>query len=156
VHFLKYEDFPGVKYPISRIVAAYLQKSDFLDVSSKQAKPEIIPIPLHFLKKISRGFNQAEDIAIILSASTGWPINNRLLQRIKNTEPQAQIGQRSERLANLTGSFRVNPRFRKDVIGKTFIVVDDVFTSGATMSEAVKTLRSAGAKKAVGFVFAKS
>ncbi|MCL4406098.1 MAG: hypothetical protein M1586_02130 [Patescibacteria group bacterium] len=156
VRFLKYEDFPGVKYPISEIVKTYLRKSDFLALFRQPPHPELVPVPLHFMKSISRGFNQAEDLAAILSAATGWPVNNRLLCRIKNTRPQAQLEQKSERLKNLSGSFRVDSRQKEAVSGKTLIVVDDVFTSGATMAEAIKTLKSAGARKVIGFVFAKS
>ncbi len=154
VHFLKYEDFPGVKHPIAKIIEAYLRKSAFIHLF-RNVKPEIVPIPLHFMKSISRGFNQAEDIAEVLASGTGWPINTRLLLRTKNTQPQAKLEQKSERMENMAGAFRIKNGLEEYVSGKSFVVVDDVYTSGATMSEAIKILKSGGAKSVAGFVFAK-
>ncbi len=154
IHFLKYEDFPGVKHPIAKIIKAYLRKSAFIDLF-RNAKPEIVPVPLYFLKSINRGFNQAEDIAEVLAGETGWPTRNRLLRRIRNTRSQAKLEQKSERLENMAGAFILKSGLEEYVVGKSFIVVDDVYTSGATMSEAIKVLKSGGAKSVAGFVFAK-
>lgn len=156
IHFLKYEDFPAVSRPLSKITEEYLERSDFSALFSKNTHPEIIPVPLYFLKLMKRGFNQSEEIAKVLSEKTGWPINNKILQRVKNTKPQAGLDKKADRLKNLSGSFKIKRGMENYVAGKTFIVVDDVYTSGATMSEAIKTLKSSGAKKVGGFVFAKS
>jgi ComF family protein len=157
VHFLKYEDFPAISRPIGKIISQYLQQSAFRSLFSKSQKTmEIIPIPLHPLKLMRRGFNQSEDIAKILSARTDWPINNKILRRVKNTKPQAGLSKKTDRIKNLSESFDVERDMKNYVAGKTFIVIDDVYTSGATMSEAIKTLKSNGAKKVAGFVFAKS
>lgn len=157
VHFLKYESFPAVSKPIDKIIGLYLQRSAFQALFSRNPETaEIIPIPLHPLKLMKRGFNQSEDIAEILSAKTGWPINNKILRRVKNTKPQAGLDKRTDRIKNLSGSFDIKRDMKNYVSGKTFIVVDDVYTSGATMNEAIKILKSNGAKKVAGFVFAKS
>jgi ComF family protein len=156
VRFLKYEDFVGVKQPMDKIIGRYLQKSSFKELFPDSLKVEIIPIPLHFFKLAQRGFNQSEDIAKILSEKTGWPINKRVLKRIKDTKSQAKLNTKIERVENMKNSFSIPKKMMGKIRGGNFVVVDDIFTSGATMSETIKTLKSGGAKKVVGFVFAKS
>lgn len=156
IHFLKYEDFAGINRPLAKITEDYLERSDFAALFAKAAKPEIIPMPLHFLKLMKRGFNQSEEIAKILSEKTGWPINKHVLKRIRDTKPQTKLNTKIERIENMKNSFSVPKKMMGKIRGKNFVVVDDVYTSGATMSEAIKTLKSVGAVKTSGFVVAKS
>lgn len=114
----------------------------------------IVPIPLSWGKLRHRGYNQAELIARHLFNSQNnllWGGN--ILSKIRETKSQVEVKDREERLANIVGSFKVKkPELIK---GKKIILIDDVRTTGATMSEAKKILMSAGAKKVVGVVVAR-
>lgn len=114
----------------------------------------IVPIPLSWVKLKHRGYNQAELIARHLFNSQDnilW--GGGLLSKIRETRSQVEVKDKEERLANVVGSFKAEkPELIK---GKKIILVDDVFTTGATMSEAKKILMSAGAKKVVGVVVAR-
>ena len=121
----------------------------------------IVPVPLSWVKLRRRGYNQAELIARHLfnfqpAYRTGknnllW--GGGLLSKIRETKSQVEVKDREERLANIIGSFEIrNP---ETIRGKKIILIDDVRTTGATMSEAKKILKSAGAKKVVGVVVAR-
>jgi len=113
----------------------------------------IIPIPLHPSRERGRGFNQSEAIAEEISKTLGVKLMTGNLIRIKNTKPQPEIKGLEKRQENIAGCFAVkNPELIK---GKKIIPIDDVFTSGSTMNEAVKILRKAGAARVIGLVIAK-
>ena len=103
---------------------------------------EIIPVPLHRSRRKKRGFNQAEILARGLASATGIPVRTDVLFRVKKTSPQKSLGKR-ERQANLKGAFAVsgtwNPR-------KNVALIDDIYTTGATLERAAKMLKKAGAQ----------
>jgi len=102
----------------------------------------IVPVPLHPLKLREREFNQAARLAAPLAAATGIPLNEKLLRRIAPTATQTLLT-RAERAANMKNAFAVRPGVR--LAGKKFVLVDDVFTTGATTSACARALRDAGA-----------
>ena len=102
----------------------------------------IVPVPLHPVKHREREFNQAERLAAHLSAATGIPLNSKLLRRVMPTATQTLLT-RQQRAANMRGAFAVRPGVRLD--GERVILVDDVFTTGATTSACAEVLRAAGA-----------
>ena len=104
----------------------------------------IVPVPLHSLKQREREFNQAERLAARLSDATRIPLNKRLLQRVRFTNTQTRLT-RPERAANMRGAFAMRHGARLD--GERVILVDDVFTTGATTSACAQTLLAAGAGK---------
>src|ERR1039457_5625701 len=104
----------------------------------------IVPVPLHPAKQREREFNQAERLADRLGAATQLPVNKRLLRRVVATRTQALL-KRPERLANVRNAFAMRDGQRLN--GERIVVVDDVFTTGATTSACAKVLRSAGAGK---------
>ena len=104
----------------------------------------IVPVPLHHLKKAERGFNQSKYIAKGLSKELSVPINSRVLKRTRYTESQTTLNQQ-QRQENIAEAFKAK---HKNIIkGKTLLLVDDVITTGATISECGKVLLNAGAKK---------
>lgn len=109
----------------------------------------IIPVPLYWKRLNWRGFNQAEEMANILGKRFNLPVDS-FLKRTKNTLQQARIKDKRERTSNLKNAFKV----LGDVKGKNILLVDDVYTSGATMKECVKVLRKAGISKVYGLVLA--
>jgi ComF family protein len=102
----------------------------------------IVPVPLHSLKRREREFNQAEILAGRLSAATKIPLNTKLLRRVTSTKTQTRLT-KQQRAENMRGAFAVRSGVRLN--GEKIIVVDDVFTTGATTSACAQTLRAAGA-----------
>ncbi|MBU0611924.1 ComF family protein [Patescibacteria group bacterium] len=118
-------------------------------------KPILIPIPLAPRRMRERGFNQAELICqklIKLDNKKNFEFKNNVLLKPKDTEHQALIKDRQKRLKNLVGSFVIkNAQFIKN---RNIILIDDISTTGATFSEARKTLKEAGTKKIIAFAIA--
>jgi competence protein ComFC len=102
----------------------------------------IVPVPLHPLKQREREFNQAEILARHLSNAAKIPLNARLLRRVSPTATQTLLT-REQRAKNMRGAFAVRNGLKLD--GEKIILVDDVFTTGATTSACARTLRAAGA-----------
>ena len=120
------------------------------DLLVREAKPVlrreewdfIVPVPLHPLKLREREFNQAERLAAHLSRATGIPMHDRLLCRINPTTTQTKLA-RDQRAANVKNAFALRTAQKLDRL--RFVVVDDVFTTGATTNACAKVLRAAGA-----------
>ena len=99
----------------------------------------IIPIPLHWTRYAKRGYNQAEEMAYIISRHSAKPVAH-LLKRSKRTPFQSLLPF-EKRTQNVADAFKIiseNPMY----VGKKFLIVDDVMTSGATLKAAVKQLRT--------------
>lgn len=101
----------------------------------------IVPVPLHPARKRERGFNQAELLALELQRASGI-CSRSVLQRVRYTTTQTQFD-RSERMENLRGAFRLRPGL--NVQGLRMLLVDDVLTTGSTLSECASVLKKAGA-----------
>ena len=102
----------------------------------------IIPVPLHSLKQREREFNQAGRLAIHLADGLKIPLNTKLLRRVTPTATQTLLTRR-QRAANMRGAFAVRPGRRLN--GERVVLVDDVFTTGATTSACAGVLLAAGA-----------
>ncbi len=102
----------------------------------------IAPVPLHPVKEREREFNQAERLAKHLSDATKIPLNSRLLRRVSPTMTQTRLT-KQQRAANMRGAFAIHERVK--LSGARVIVVDDVFTTGATTSACAQVLKAAGA-----------
>lgn len=113
----------------------------------------IIPVPLHKNRFNKRGFNQAEIFGKYLSKTMDIPINSNLVFRTKDTHPQAQIIEQSKRKINIKDAFSINKNF--DFKNKNFIIVDDVWTTGATIKEIVRLLKKSKAGKIYSIVLAR-
>lgn len=101
----------------------------------------LVPVPLHPKKFREREFNQAEILARRLGAATNISVDTSLLQRVVPTLTQTFLS-REQRASNMTNAFAAAAG---SAVGKKFIIVDDVFTTGATTSACAKALRAAGA-----------
>lgn len=105
----------------------------------------IVPIPLHPSKKRMRGFNQATLLAQPIGSVCGIPVANNMMLRIKKTPPQSGLSALA-REQNLSNAFRCNNK-KYNVAGKTIILIDDIFTSGATINACAKCLLESNAAK---------
>jgi len=102
----------------------------------------IMPVPLHSRKQREREFNQAGRLAAHLAAALKVPLNDRLLRRVTPTATQTLLT-RQQRAANMRGAFAVRPGERLN--RERVVLVDDVFTTGATTSACARVLLAAGA-----------
>lgn len=132
----KYQGDIRLAGPLSR----FWNKMDLKDISFEA----IVPVPLHPTRLRKRGFNQA----LLLGKSLGKTHNKQVLiktlRRTRNTPPQVQLDHR-EREKNVRGAFEV--RQRQEIMDKHLLLVDDVFTTGATVNECARVLKKSGAKE---------
>ena len=115
-----------------------------IDVWSPSA---IVPVPIHRRRQWFRGYNQAAELAYHLGERLGLPVAELLL-RDKYTEPQKQLTS-SERRANLRGAFKTVPDIDPDIY-KRVVLVDDIYTTGATLESCAEHLRAAGVQRVYG------
>lgn len=161
--FLKYSG----KKRLARVFAENIYDS-LLEELSERATMEnfhniiLIPIPLSKKRYRERGFNQAQLICEEINRinntrkNIDLKLETNILIKPKDTEHQARIKDRNVRLKNLAGSFEIkngkeNVEFLK---GKNIILIDDITTTGATLAEARKILKQAGARKVIAFTVA--
>jgi ComF family protein len=109
---------------------------------TKETWNAIVPVPLHPTKEREREFNQAQRIAARLGAATGIRLQTGWLRRTEPTRTQTLLT-RAERAANVRKAFTTTPGLRLN--GERIVVVDDVFTTGATTSACARALKLAGA-----------
>jgi len=112
----------------------------------------VVPIPLHWRRRWTRGYNQSASLGREIAASLALGFAPRLLVRVRHTPQQVQPSA-SARKDNVRGAFRVKRNARLG--GITVLLVDDVLTTGSTAGEAARTLREAGAKKVIVAVLAR-
>ena len=101
----------------------------------------LVPVPLHYVRQLSRGYNQAEVLARRLARRCGKPVA-QVVRRVRNTETQTHLHSRARRIANLRDAFALTDPDR--IRGKNLIIVDDVLTTGATVQSIARTLIPAG------------
>jgi ComF family protein len=136
---LKYERATALGRPMAELLVASWRQSGL-------AEPDaVVPVPIHFLRRCSRGFNQSELLAEGFERRLVRP---ELLRRVRPTRPQVGLS-REQRSRNLVGAFRASPA----VAGLSVLLVDDVLTGGFTMRECANTLLEAGAANVAGLVF---
>jgi ComF family protein len=112
----------------------------------------LVPVPLYYRRHRERGFNQALEIARGLAATRKVPVLN-CLYRYRETVSQTKLD-RAARWENMAGAFRLKPRF--DVTGRNLLVIDDVFTTGATVNACAQALAQAGAGRLAVLTIARS
>ena len=147
VHRFKYSGQTGLAQPLGMLMLAVLLDNwNLADVDC------VVPVPLHRKRLRERGFNQsclltqtwASPLKTYPATGSGLPVAPDLLERTRLTASQTGLG-RKARAANLKNAFRVRPG--KVVANLWLLVVDDVFTTGATANECARVLMKAGAKR---------
>ena len=149
----KYEPFlKNLSLPLAYLIIAHFLLSENKTIFKTPEKSLLVPVPLSCFKKRQRGFNQSEEIAKELSKFFKIPYQFNNLTKSKKTQPQIEL-KRKGRAENVKDSFKLkNPQL---VQGKTIFLVDDVFTTGATMEEATRVLKEAGTKEVWGIAVAR-
>lgn len=135
VHTLKYRNGLYLREDIAQLVRDCPPAVAFLEGAT------LVPVPLHSTRQRERGFNQSEVIAAALAEALGLPLAP-LLTRVKATRTQTRLN-REQREHNVGGAFALGAAARVEPEAR-YILVDDVFTTGATISECARVLREAG------------
>ena len=150
IHLYKYNK----KKELEKVLTALLMRKIKADSKTLQADL-IVPVPLHWIKKRKRGFNQSEELGRYISKKLKIPMANYLKRR-KNTKPQIGLSG-EERRRNVKNAFGVRWLSRRlgifynysfySIKDKSIVLIDDVVTTGATVNECSKVLKRAGAKE---------
>jgi ComF family protein len=144
IRLLKYEKVTPVERPLGRMLAHAV--SELLPGSSIDDKLLLIPVPLHKNRRRERGFNQAELIARAAIKAISRELEFAPELMIRQRETVSQVGlSREERIENVRDAFCVSNPGR--ITGRKVIVVDDVMTTGTTLSECARVLKQAGAER---------
>lgn len=134
IHDMKYRQFPSVGHRLGEIVGEELFTAGFFDGADVVAA-----VPMHWRKRVHRGYNQVDMIARGISEATGLPVVDSLKAcRSHKTQTSMTLQQRQE---NLLGSFRVSDP--DSLRGKGVVIVDDVCTTGATLRTLARTVTEA-------------
>ncbi|MEQ1758789.1 MAG: ComF family protein [Vicinamibacterales bacterium] len=139
IHAYKYEGRRSLARPLGDLLQA--AGGDLLRDASC-----VVPVPLHPLRRVSRGFNQARELALTLPLPTVTA-----LWRVRATQPQEHLTA-AARHHNVRGAFRVSPllghRVHERLIrNQVVVLVDDVRTTGATLNQCARVLKDAGARE---------
>lgn len=134
-HAAKYGNRPSLGVRLGREIGRAWHEAS-------QPQPDlIVPVPLHRMRRLERGYNQSHQLALGIGEALGVPVRDELLARQRPTRSQTSLSQ-SARWTNVADAF-VCP---KSVAGTRILLVDDVVTTGATAVAAAAPLRSAGAR----------
>ena len=106
----------------------------------------LVPVPVHWTRLLTRRYNQAAELARAIGREANLTVMPDALLRTKRTPPQDGMTV-DQRFANLTGAFQPNPKCAGQLLGRQVCLVDDVMTSGATLTLATEALHSAGASQ---------
>lgn len=145
IHRLKFEHDLALSRSLGRLLGEAVTMPD------RANRDLILPMPLSAARFAERGFNQSYEIGRFAAMKTGIPLNTRLLTRVADRPSQAGLGRRA-RQRNVRDVFSAD----RDVRGMRVVLVDDVMTTGATMFEAARILRAAGALSVAAWVVART
>jgi ComF family protein len=144
IHRLKYEGYFAISEPlVSFMIEGW--------PAWEQTPDLILPIPLHPRRQRRRGYNQSERLAQPLAEALAIQFNRAALRRTRHTAPQVGLGP-AERADNVRGAFAADAQA---VSGRHVLLVDDVLTTGATMTAAAEALLAAGAQSVSAYCLAR-
>lgn len=158
IEIFKYKFVKDVSIPLSALIIKILKtngelKNWYQEILLHKEIFVIVPVPLHPRRLRWRGFNQAELLAKELSKNLGIKIENKILIRSRYNTPQVEIKNRRQRIENIRDAFGANNSL--EIKDKKILLIDDVCTTAATLSECAKVLKKAGASEIWGIVVAR-
>jgi len=137
IHLFKFNGMLDLGRELGRRLAAFA--ADLLELRGVDL---VLPVPLHPLRRVERGFNQSRILAGIVAGRLGKPAPGRALRRIRNTHPQSTL-EPEQRRGNVKDAFTVTPA--QALKKAKVLLVDDVTTTETTVRECARTLKRAGA-----------
>ena len=144
VHDLKYRNLRAAAPELGRLMAATVRESRIdADV--------VIPVPIHRKRERQRGYNQSQHLAAGVAKKLGLPVDSKVLRKLRDTEPQVSMPNDEERRSNLDGAFSCDGR----LTGSSVLLIDDVVTTGSTISSCAEALKSSGASTVFGVALAR-
>lgn len=146
---LKYDDDRLCAFDLALIAVSSLGIADLLSGSL------IVPVPLHRSKQARRGFNQAALIAVHIARLTGARVLPRALRRTRDTVPQFGLCL-AERRQNVAGAFEPDGECKDEFSDREVLILDDVFTTGSTISQCATALRKGGWQRTVALTIARA
>lgn len=150
IYYFKYKYFQNLTPFLGEILIKYLYS---LNSQSLILNSIVVPVPLHRKREKERGFNQAKILGEYVARKLNLEFAD-VLEKTKNNKPQAQLKNNEERIKNMEDCFKI--KNNNKISGKNIILIDDVFTTGATINEAVKILKQNNAKKIIALTLAKA
>jgi ComF family protein len=145
IHLFKYRGIQSLARPFGKMMARAVPLDQHIDL--------ILPMPMHWRRRFSRGYNQAELLAAELARRTGLPVERKAVKRCRATSPQSELSGAARR-KNVAGAFQVARPLK--IRGKNVLLVDDVFTTGATARACALALKRAGAEQVVVLTLARA
>lgn len=146
VHRLKYGD----RTDLAPMMARWMLRAGREALAEADA---IVPVPMHRWRLFSRQYNQSAELARALARLSGKPMVSGALVRVKRTQKQVGLSAKG-RADNVRGAFKVLERRRAEVMGRRLVLIDDVYTTGATVKAATRALKRAGATEVTVLTFA--
>ena len=151
IHQFKYKEKKYLAHLLGKLLV------DFVEKYLKEERFDyVVPIPLEKARQKKRGYNQAELLGRVLGDAVNKPVLTDLVKRRKKTKPQFGLD-REERFENLSGAFEMSKSGEEDVatiVGKTVLLLDDLATTGATLDECARVLKTAGVSEVYALVLA--
>ena len=144
IHALKYRGVRAAAGTLAGLMSQFLEENPF-DADFA------VPVPLHHRRLNRRGYNQSALLAREIDKRLNLPVREDLLTRVKNSRPQVEAQSAQERRSNVAGNFRCHA----DASGLTVLLIDDVATTGSTLSECALALKAAGAVRVHGLTLAR-
>lgn len=141
LHRFKFQKRKKLVRPLGIVLVKYIHSQNH--VIKIEEMHGVVPVPLHLKRLRERGFNQVELLAEIINRYYEVPVV-RALERTRNTRAQFDLP-RAERIANVKGAFKVTDP--KSVFNRNLLLLDDIYTTGATTAECAKALKIAGARR---------
>lgn len=135
IHYMKFGDMPGIAGYLGNKAVTYLKQNNLLQDTSITTA-----IPLHTVRKRQRGYNQAGLLAKHIAKGMNWNLREDILRRTKATAPQVNLI-RAKRLKNVDRAFQIKKMI--DLKQENILLLDDVFTTGATVQAACRELKKA-------------
>ena len=135
VHRLKYQDFRALGVVLGGLLSSYVMELSL-------PAGVLVPVPLHPRRQRARGYNQSALLAREMGRQMGVPVAERLLRRSRAAPPQARSSDMEQRRRNVEGGFAVRDG---SLVGSAVLLVDDVCTTGSTLSACAAAIKAAGA-----------
>ncbi|HEY7124973.1 MAG TPA: ComF family protein [Ktedonobacterales bacterium] len=146
---LKYQGKRRLAEPLGRVLAETFRRQ-----AQVQSLPDaVLPVPLHPQRQAERGYNQSALLARVFCRLEGLQLVEDALRRSRDTPQQARMT-RAQRQANVSGAFTC-PKDHPMLVGRRVLLIDDVCTTGSTLSACAEKLLAAGAREVWGLVLAR-